>query len=188
MGYQSYVLELVCSDDADAEPFEIEAYLTHKTGNEFEVFDVGIPWFFVPFRQGDTISATPRPNGNLVFIEVLGRSKNRRLTYSCEPGSIAPEMLDQLLGSYAGSEEHWDPTPKLGALLDRLLEAGGNFEFVPMTLTLYLQPGYELTPEEVECLELGNELNLTVARFLFNQSNGPHDPTSEYSIKIPGSS
>lgn len=185
MQYKSYILEIGDPEEPDSAPLEVEVFLISKGGDTYEVFDVGVPWFFVPFRQGDTISVIHQSNGNLAFVDVTRKSENRVLRYQCTVSGLADDALTLFLGDYNGGESHWDPTPQLSALLDRLLENGGNCEFVPGSLTLYLPPGVELTSDEADCLEEGEDLLITTARFEFNKRSGRDDPSVRWTLKIP---
>ena len=124
MEHKAYTLELRDPEEPDEAPLEIEVFLVHKGDNLYEVFDVGVPAFFAPFRQGATISATQQQNGHLAFVEVVSESRNKHLTYRCKVTHFTGDMLEKLLGDYPGSDSHWDPTPRLQALLDRIMKGG----------------------------------------------------------------
>jgi hypothetical protein len=185
MKYDQYTLELRGPDAPQSAPFEIEACLVHKGGDLYEVFDVGVPGFLAPFRQGDTISATRQPSGNLSFVEVVQKSVNRRLRYKCKISVIKQDDLAALLHGYEGSNTHWDPTPALRAILDRVMEGGGNYVYEYSLLSLHLPPGFELTSSEAQCLRDGHELMVTAARLRFNQRKGAPDPSAHWVIKLP---
>ena len=185
MDYREYVIEVGDPDQPDQEPFELEVYLVPKGENLYQVFDAGAPWMFYPFRQGDTITANLLANGNLTFVEVVSKSANRRMTYQCNVKKFTDEMLRDILGDYPGSKEHWDPTPQLQALLDRIMAAGGNYDFEFGTLSLYLPPGVELTEAEIKRLEDGHDLLVTVARLQFNTRSGSPDPKTTWTVRLP---
>ena len=136
--------------------------------------------------QGDTIPATRQPDGNLVFGEIVSKIRNAHLSFQCKVAGFTNDVLIRLLGDDPGSEDHLDPTPGLQALLDRVLDGGGNFDFEYATLSLHLSPGFELTARQNKLLEDGDELLITAARLRFNQLNSPPDPSRQWEIKLPG--